>query len=97
MEATSDFPERCNLYRFRDGEHRPTCEAARAEERMCGGDGRFFVASRESIEEENTYLKALNGRLLEIIRRITHRRGGRAGGQEERGDKRPAIVQDIPI
>ena len=71
MEATSDFPERCNLYRRRDGEHRPTCEAARAEERMCGGDGRFFVASRESIEEENSYLKALNGRLLEIIRRIT--------------------------
>ena len=71
MEATSDIPERCDLYRFRDGEHRPTCEAARANELLCGGDGRFFVASRESIEEENTYLKVLNGRLIEILRKIT--------------------------
>jgi len=71
MEATSDIPERCDLYRFRDGEHRPTCEAARANELLCGGDGRFFVASSESIEEENTYLKVLNGRLLEILRKIT--------------------------
>lgn len=71
MEATSDFPERCGFHQFKDGEHRPTCEAARANELMCGGDGRFFVASSESIEEENNYLKVLNGRLLEIIRKIT--------------------------
>lgn len=71
MEATSDIPERCDVYRFKDGEHRPTCEAARANELLCGGDGRFFIASSKSIEGENIYLKALNGRLLEIIRKIT--------------------------
>jgi len=71
IEATSSLPERCDVSRLKGGEDRPACEAARADELLCGGDGRFFIASRESIEEENIYLKARNERLLEIIRKIT--------------------------
>ena len=71
IEAASSL-QKCGVHRFiKEGEDRPTCEAARADELMCGGDGRFFVASSESIEEENSYLKALNERLIEIIRKIT--------------------------